>query len=389
MTSPVLQKKPHIEESSHDVSPLHLFQSCTLNNMLKVILDPGEDRRMHGDRKSIILNIVKESPLSHDAHSLMSQCKSIQRDSANENLFHFLQDGHCLVTLDIRQTRPLSPTPEAQSLPPYGTDPLLNMIYQCSDGDPRSKLSNVIEQLSFSGTPYRQLYWSWENALNVGMCKTFHHPNTGISYFSFPRLEKNRNNSENVCYTWPPTVKLSEIFQDSIPSDESYSLEQRIAVVVIYLECLIVEILQESPLDTISLNTADVWMKYSKSINSSTSSRFLSFMKSCKQPFENEDHVQFVESLIQDLPMDKYVVCLDEVGTLLFSSSFTSHIQLGPQWNLYRCLRYAIRNLATLKLVMALVSGTHMSLKGFVSDTINVSSFRPPKPPLYLLVPIF
>ncbi|KAL0207134.1 hypothetical protein P9112_012845 [Eukaryota sp. TZLM1-RC] len=38
---------------------------------------------------------------------------------------------------------------------------------------------------------------------------------------------------------------------------------------------------------------------------------------------------------------------------------------------------------------MALVYETHTSLKGFVSDTINISSFRPPNPPLYLLGPIF
>ncbi|KAL0207131.1 hypothetical protein P9112_012842 [Eukaryota sp. TZLM1-RC] len=309
MKSPVLQKKPHIEESTHDVSSVHVLHSSWLYDMLEVS-HPGEGHRLHDRLKSKLLNIVEKSHLSHDVYSLMSQSTYMQCDSDNENLFHFLQDGHRVVTLDIRQTPPPSPPPEN---------------YQCSDGDPLAKLSQTLDYylsnfkmiLNNFHSPVLPIVNSTglgKTRLMLECVKTFDYPNTRISYFSFSRIEKNRNNSENVCYTWPPTVKLSDIFQDFIPLDKSYSLEQRIAVVVIDFEWLIVEILQESPLDTVLLNTADGWMKYSKSIISSTSSRFLSFVKSCKQPFDNQDHAQFVESLIQDLPMDKYVaaICIDK-----------------------------------------------------------------------------
>ncbi|KAL0209028.1 hypothetical protein P9112_011615 [Eukaryota sp. TZLM1-RC] len=188
MTSPVLQKKPHIEESSMMLCDVLEF------------LDAGEGHRLHGKLKFKLLNIVQKSHLSHDVYSPISQSTYIQRDSDNDNVVHFLQDRHRVVTLDVRQTPPPPPTPEAQSLPPYGTDPLLNKIYQCSDGDPRSKLSSTLyhylDNFKMLLNNYHSPVLPIVNSTGLGKTplmlecvKTFHHPDTGISYFSFPRLE--------------------------------------------------------------------------------------------------------------------------------------------------------------------------------------------------------
>ncbi|KAL0244314.1 hypothetical protein GEMRC1_008398 [Eukaryota sp. GEM-RC1] len=93
-------------------------------------------------------------------------------------------------------------------------------------------------------------------------------------------------------------------------------------------------------------------------------------------------------TLTSKLPDLKYILFTDEASSLLYNEPYHDiHLFLNQgndssnvldcDWNLFRCLRHAARNIRHYLTLMIVVAGTHTSLSNFCHDVQKAGTYRP------------
>ncbi|KAL0244138.1 hypothetical protein GEMRC1_008223 [Eukaryota sp. GEM-RC1] len=164
--------------------------------------------------------------------------------------------------------------------------------------------------------------------------------------------------------------------------------EQRLELVVRKMQCLVVALLLVDEVPT-NLQSSIDWQRFHDNWVQKAEDLYTAF-----KGIENLQN--FTDKLTQELlsrvqkGTKRFVDCLDEAGTLLSydpvdhflnSGDLTVFPDIGVHsWNLYRCLRYAARNLhIRLKdqncRLLVVVAGTHPDLHSQVPYPVIVSSY--------------
>ncbi|KAL0221657.1 hypothetical protein RCL1_001511 [Eukaryota sp. TZLM3-RCL] len=192
-------------------------------------------------------------------------------------------------------------------------------------------------------------------------------------YASFPRLDS----KSLPINSWPASSVhildwISNLLQDS--------QNEIIFDSVVLFEVLLVAILCTEP-PNIPESTTDAWKAYHGLI-----------LKNCRDLYQRLDNGtleqgvssksnihQITRALATAIPFlsNKIVLCLDEVGSLIS----WNRVAFPDNWNLYRSLRHASRNLSFVCKskfsFLVVVSGTNTGLSNFYHSPSRVFQYRP------------
>ncbi|KAL0235713.1 hypothetical protein GEMRC1_002295 [Eukaryota sp. GEM-RC1] len=209
-------------------------------------------------------------------------------------------------------------------------------------------------------------------------------------YASFPRYSSSAK--KEMPSVPPSSHAVLQFFTrcTSLATSPLHLREQRIELVVRNIQCLVVALLLADDVP--------------KNLQSSSVSDWQGFHNKWVQKAEDlynavkgiQKLQDFTDLLIQELlsgvqkGTKRFVACLDEVGTLLSYDGVDHFLNSGDivtlndigvhPWNLYRCLRYAARNLHIRLNVkkcrlLVVVAGTHSGLQSLVHDPVTVLSY--------------
>ncbi|KAL0236082.1 hypothetical protein GEMRC1_002664 [Eukaryota sp. GEM-RC1] len=196
-------------------------------------------------------------------------------------------------------------------------------------------------------------------------------------YASFPRYS---SSAKKKCPQYPRVPMLCF----------SFLQDQRIELVVRNIQCLVVALLlADDVLKNLQSSSVLDWQGFHNK-----------WVQKAEDLYNAVNGIQklqdFTDLLIHELlsgvheGTKRFVACLDEVGTLLSYDGVDHFLNSGDivtlndfrvhPWNLYRCLRYAARNLYIRLNVkkcrlLVVVAGTHPGLQSLVHDPVTVLSY--------------
>ncbi|KAL0231779.1 hypothetical protein GEMRC1_011183 [Eukaryota sp. GEM-RC1] len=183
-------------------------------------------------------------------------------------------------------------------------------------------------------------------------------------YLTFPRLQDNQ-----IQKTWP---RCPNIFRSWL--QKTFASQCTILRSVCAFQCFLVSLLEHS-LNSTKSNCEDFY----KNVTDRATELYSTPYDTLKKFTRNIAHILFDQS-----EKVRYVIFLDEVGTLVNNNNFDdlSFIE-DSTWNLYRSLRHAARNLlVTLRCqfkvdtFLVVVTGTNCNLANFCHSDLRIGSYR-------------
>ncbi|KAL0224914.1 hypothetical protein RCL1_002826 [Eukaryota sp. TZLM3-RCL] len=351
------------EKTTEDDSFLTIGSASLLMKFLNGYEDQNLESLSSRYKKTLI-DAAYHCQCSSKVISFISDSTSIRRDHEKNDVYHFLKNGVLLGSV-LFVSEDITSTPMASS-PTSVSDPLRVFDFQASSA------SIALPKYVDSFLNHRNLLATYHdpiipiiNSTGLGKTRTvlnFLDSFNGLSsYCSLPRF-KNPSKWTDRLATWPTDADrgLLELLHPlRKPKNLNLTKLDLIKLIVLIFESLIVQsLLGKSNLDV------DLDKLIQPSVQCTT-------QHLCKSLAGNS----------------RVVFVLDEVGTLIQSPfndilNFMACDHLDHNWNLFRCFRYACRNLYECLNVqnqkfVVLVVGTSTQLEDFVSDNTSVSGYRP------------
>ncbi|KAL0204899.1 hypothetical protein P9112_000206 [Eukaryota sp. TZLM1-RC] len=205
------------------------------------------------------------------------------------------------------------------------------------------------------------------------------------SYFTFPRYSK----TGDILDTWPPSdPSVISFVQSLVPvACQQGERGERVKMFVYACQCIIIaSFLAEQPTDWKGVTQRSEYVEAFHNVVDHAKELFNGHFR------QNEPISDMTETLVQLLQQNHsrefvYVLFADEVSSLIDSSAVslinnclnTGTNGMDSEWNLYRCLRHAARNLFTQHFqLLVVVAGTHTSLRHFCDDAVKEGAYRTP-----------